>query len=122
MKYPNTSDSDYEVPDNTPVAIPTRLRLPQTRTEQMRAFIRSEMSRMADDQGHETFEEADDLEPDDDEPMPYSAYELHNLEPAVTEPPNPLKDGVKAEGPPPVDPAAKPEGTPPPVQGVDDGS
>lgn len=57
----------YEIPDNTPVSIPTRLRLPQSRTDQIRQFIRAELSRQALDQGHETFSEADDFELDDGE-------------------------------------------------------
>lgn len=101
-------NQDFEPVDNTPVEIPTRLRLPQSRTDQMRRFIREEMSRHVADQGHETFAEADDIEPDDEENMPMSPYELMELEP-----PAPLQTDVKAEGQPPVDPAAKPEGKPP---------
>lgn len=55
----------FEVPDNTPVEVPTRLRLPQTRASQIQAFIRAELSRQALDQGHESFDEANDLDVDD---------------------------------------------------------
>lgn len=93
--------------DNTPVEIPTRLRLPQSRTDQMRAFIREEMSRQSAEQGHETFAEADDLEPDDEEAMPYTPYEMQELEP-----PSPPASVQEREAQPPVDPAASSEGNP----------
>ena len=99
----------YEPVDNTPVEIPTRLRLPQSRTEQIRQFIREEMSRASAESGHETFEEADDLEPDEEEVMPYSAYELADLEPPL-EPPAPFAKPVEAEGQPPAIPAASSKG------------
>lgn len=105
--------SDFEPVDNTPVEIPTRLRLPQSRTDQMRAFIRHELSMRADEEGHESFEEADDIEPDDEEALPYTRYELNELEP-VAEPTTPLQNGVQAEGPAPVDPAPSSEGKDPP--------
>lgn len=119
---PGANPADYEVLDNTPVALPTRLRLPQNRTDQIRAFIRQEMSRSALEAGHETFEEADDIEPDDDDALPLTRYELMELEPPVPEPPTPLKKPVKAVGQPPADPAAMPEVTPPPSHGDGDGS
>lgn len=97
----------YQTVDTTPVEIPTRLRLPQTRTDQIRAYIREELSRAQADQGQETFEEADDLEPDDEEYLAYSPYEERELEP-----PAPLQNGVAPVGAQPADPAAKPEGTP----------
>lgn len=62
------NEQGYEIPDNTPVEMPTRLRLPQTRASQIQGFIRQEMSRQAQEQGHETFEEANDLDVDDGSP------------------------------------------------------
>lgn len=112
--------SDFEPVDNTPVEIPTRLRLPQSRTDQIRQFIRMELSRQADSSGHETFEEADDLEPDDDGDMPLTRYELMELEPPA--PAEPLSTNpVEAEGQPPAVPAASSE-VPPvsvPTGGID---
>lgn len=110
--------SDYEYPDNTPVEIPTRLRLPQSRTDQIRQFIREEMSRASSEQGHETFEEADDLEPDDDESTPFTRYELMDLEPPVSEPTPPLQNGVQPEGQAPANPAPNPAG----IEGDNNGS
>ena len=91
--------TDFEPVDNTPVEIPTRLRLPQSRTDQIRAFIRAELSAQSQAQGHESFEEADDIEPDDEDGLPYTPYELADLEP-----PSPAKP-VEAVGRAPVDPA-----------------
>lgn len=64
----------YEVPDPRPVEMPSRLRLPQNRADQIRSFIRSELSRQAEDQGHESFQEADDF--DMEEVDFSSAYEV----------------------------------------------
>jgi hypothetical protein len=97
-------DPVFQTIDDTPVEIPTRLRLPQNRTDQMRAFIRHEMSLAAQQQGQESFEEADDVEPDDEEDMPLSRYEAMLLEPTI-----PLQNGVQAEGPAPADPAPSSE-------------
>ncbi|AZL82755.1 hypothetical protein [Apis mellifera associated microvirus 48] len=94
----------YQTLDDTPVSMPTRLRLPQSRTEQIRQYVREEMSRAAAEQGHESFEEADDFSLDDEEDMPLSPYELAMLEPTP-----PLQNGVSAEGAPPVGPAATSE-------------
>lgn len=103
---------DFEPVDDTPVSIPTRLKLPQSRTDQMREFIRREMSIQAAEQGEETFEEADDFEIDEED-TPLTRYEMLYLEPPAEEPAPPLQNGVKAEGQPPDVPAASPEGNPP---------
>lgn len=99
--------NDYEPVDNTPVGIPTRLRLPQSRTDQIRSFIRQELSNQALEQGHETFEEADDFEIDEED-SPLSPYELHDLEPPA--PPDPVTaKPPEAAGQPPAVPAASSE-------------
>lgn len=79
----------YQSLDNTPVQMPTRLKLPQTRTDQIRSFIREEISRAAHDRGVETFEEADDFDLEDMEAEPLSRYEQMLLEPPVQEEKNP---------------------------------
>jgi len=103
----------YEIPDNTPVSLPTRLRMPKSRTEQIRAMIRQEFSRAAADQGHETFEEADDLElPDGEEWV--SPYE-NDFEPPILE--SLSSGGGLEEGgvTPPGDPVKPGEGVQPPA-------
>lgn len=113
--------AEYERVDDTPVELPTRLRLPQSRTDQMRAFIRHELSLQAQDQGHESFEEADDFEIDEED-APLSKYELMDLEPpAPPELTPPLQNSVEAVGQPPVDPAASSEEPASPSPGGSDG-
>lgn len=104
----------YEIPDNTPVEMPTRLRLPQSRVDQIRQFIRQELSLQAEGDGYETFEEANDLEPDDEDYQPLTAYELADLEPAAPEDQPPASSG-EPEGQRPADPAASSE-VPAPTQ------
>lgn len=62
-----------EVLDPTPVAIPLKYTRMSRHNETIRQMIRSELSRVAEDAGHETFEEADDFEIDDLDPT--SPYE-----------------------------------------------
>lgn len=84
----------YEIPDNTPVEIPTRLRLPPNRILEMRALIRQEMSAEAALSGHETFEESDDFDlPDVDRTSPFE----NEFEPKLSEDPfyNPAKPDVQ---------------------------
>lgn len=107
--------AEFERVDNTPVEIPTRLRLPQSRTDQIREFIRYELSRQSEENGRETFEEADDLEPDDEE-LPYSAYEMQELEPSA-----PFEKPGEAVGQPPAVPAASSEGIPDDKKETSDG-
>lgn len=95
------NEQGYEIPDNTPVSIPTRLRLPASRTEQIRAFIRSELSYQSTSQGQETFSEADDFDLPDGEPWA-SPYEETFDPPAFTEggsPGDPVKPGEGAVPP-----------------------
>ena len=69
------NEQGYEVPDQTPVSLPTRLRLPQSRAAQIQGFIRAELSRAASDKGFETFEESNDLEVGENEQFGITAYE-----------------------------------------------
>lgn len=122
---------EYEHLDTTPVEMPTRLRLPQSRTDQIRQFIREEISRKSAHEGQETFEEADDIEPDDEGDLPLSPYELQELEPPASPshgspakpgsgaaiagarvPPQPKPTGeAAADRPLPTDGSTKPEVT-----------
>ena len=68
--------SEWFDPDEPPVAVPVRFSRPANLTEQIRAVIRGELSRQAGNQGHESFEEADDFDVDDDYD-PRSPWELN---------------------------------------------
>lgn len=89
----------FELPDPTPVSVP--LYPPQLSLDQRIAmFVRGEMSRRVAEEGHESYEEADDFDVDE-EPDPLSAYELPEARPE-------WPGGVKDEdGDPPPDPSKK---------------
>lgn len=65
----------YEKLDATPVAIPMKFKRPETLAEQVRNVLRGEMSRYAENQGFESFEEADDFDVED-EYNPRSPHEM----------------------------------------------
>lgn len=55
-----------ELPDPTPVGIPVGLKRPPTLQEQIKAMVRTQLSQQMQQQGYETFEEAEDFDVDDD--------------------------------------------------------
>lgn len=69
----------HEVPDPTPVEVPLHLRRPASIQDDIKRMVREELSRAAADAGEETFEEADDFSVDDD-PDPFSQYELSAMQ------------------------------------------
>lgn len=108
-------EKGYEIPDNTPVEIPSRLRLGVSRAVRMRNFIRHELSRSAAESGSESFEEADDFSLDDGEEWS-SPYEADFDPPLLAEPVLAGGPGV-AGGPQAPGGAAKPqEGVQPPAE------
>lgn len=64
-----------EYVDPTPINVPIHLKRPDTLAEQVRRLVRGEISRQAQAEGHETFEEADDFDTGEDEDI-RSPYEL----------------------------------------------
>lgn len=77
--------------DATPVELPTRLSMPVSRADQIREFIRHEVSMQASVQGHESFEEADDFSLDEDQPL--TPYELAMLDGEI----QPIVDRILAD-------------------------
>lgn len=69
-----------QVPDRTPVAIPARRRIDTQSLDEMRRLIREEMSREAMDRGAESFEEANDFDVGDDEPLPVSRHRFTEMQ------------------------------------------
>lgn len=55
-----------EIPDQTPIEVPLQFRGGESMEDRLRRIIRTEMSRHAQDNGHETWEEANDFEISDD--------------------------------------------------------
>lgn len=56
----------HEVPDPTPLRIPSGFRRPETLQEQVARLVRGSISREAADAGFETFEESEDFDVDDE--------------------------------------------------------
>jgi len=70
-----------EINDDRPIFVPGHVR-PLSITEQIQRLMRVELSRQAMEQGEETFQEADDLEPDDD-PDDLSRYQQMEPDPGI---------------------------------------
>ncbi len=112
-----TLEAEYynrsEVLDNTPIEIPVGYELPESLADQMRRFIREEVSAARDeDQG--SFEDEDDFE--DDEPL-LTNFELTDMQEVEeilredTDQPPAEKEAETAENPPQED-AKKPVPSP----------
>lgn len=105
-------EKGWEIPDQTPVAIPVRIQ--RYERDHIREIIRQELSRQAEDDGFETWEDADDFDVGDDFD-PYSPYEEEfdpstgaslwdNQSPSADAPPDPPPPPPGGEGgPAPVD-------------------
>lgn len=65
----------HEIPDPNPVELPLGMKRPETLAEQVQRLVRTSMSAHAAMHGMETFEEAEDLEVDEDFD-PYTPYEV----------------------------------------------
>jgi hypothetical protein len=89
-----------EIPDQTPLEAPFAVRKPESIEDMIRRFVRTEASRIAEKEGYESFEEADDFseDPDDEVEDPYSQYYVHETEmaPLDSETPESL-DGSPGE-------------------------
>lgn len=68
-------DRGREIPDKSVVEVPLKFSRPLTIQEEIKRFVRTEMSRQAAEGGFETFEEAEDFDVDEDEDF-RSPYEL----------------------------------------------
>lgn len=97
----------HEVVSDEPKALPVSMK-PRSHFDQIREFIRQEVSRQAVAEGKETFEEADDFEVGDDYD-PSSPWELSDDQAYYkpSEPPAPEPIGSPEGGLPPED-APKP--------------
>lgn len=64
MRY---NELGQECPDDTPVEVPLGMKRPPTLQEQIQMMVRTQLSRAAERNGHETFEESNDFDVDDDD-------------------------------------------------------
>lgn len=96
----------HEYLDDTPLGLPTKFKR-QSWIDNMREFVRSEMSRQADSLEAETFDEADDFWVDDDDTLPRTQYELEaDQEYYVPPAPEPKPDPAPGSATPSPAPAA----------------
>lgn len=73
---PTAQDADgHELPDPRPLVMPSGFRRPETLAEQVQRLVRTHISRQAQEQGEESFEEAEDFDIDDDQAEPNTPYE-----------------------------------------------
>ena len=101
-----------EIPDEVPVAPPLGYIRQPSMVEHMREMVRSELLRReALSAGFESFDEADDFDVPDEDPLEFSGYEYE----AVFEPPVPDRP-VRPEddSPKPAEPAPAPAPSPAP--------
>lgn len=74
--------AEMETPDPTPMAVPARIaRLGEpSHVADVRRLVEQYLSQRAHDEGHETIDEADDLEIEDDpDALPWSRYEIQEM-------------------------------------------
>lgn len=91
------NDDGHEVPDSTPVAIPSHFKRPETLQEQIRRLVRSEQfNQEREAAGEETFDEADDFMVDDDFD-PSTPYEVF-FDPVLDREVSPAEFEKNAEG------------------------
>jgi hypothetical protein len=97
-KFAGLTDDGLELPDPTPVAIPVHLRVPESMDSRIARIVSHSLSKAAQEQGFETFEEADDFDIDDDPIDPETPWEkdhdlatAHAAERGVVSPPTPAQ-------------------------------
>ena len=69
----------YEVPDPTPIEIPVELR-DMSLVDEIKEYVRGEMMLRQEDEGMETFEEANDFDMEEEEPELVSSYEFDEMD------------------------------------------
>ncbi len=107
---------DQEHPDPVPIAVPVGYDLPPTMDELIRQYVRQEVSQQASADGMGTFEEEDDFELTEHNPLPLGNFDVNEFEmdsdPDMPEvaPVEPEPGGTPPSDPPPVDGAPAPPG------------
>lgn len=97
------NERGHEVPDPTPVEIATTLKKPESMEDMIRRFVRVEGSRVAAKEEKESFEEANDFEPEEsDEDQMDTLYTVPDMIPEL----NPDGFVEKLDGP---EPGQEPE-------------
>lgn len=68
-----------QIPDTRPVETPLNFRAPPTINQMIQQMVRTELSKNAQEQGFESFEESEDFDIEDD-PDPVSDYEFIEMQ------------------------------------------
>lgn len=109
-----------QVPDPRPVEVPAGLGRPLSLHDEIKRFVRMELSRAAQAQALETFEENDDFDVEDEEELPLSDYEVREMaaEPGDRDAdPPPAPNGADRKAPAPASSAVSGgSGEEPPVK------
>jgi hypothetical protein len=100
-------DIPNETPDDTPKHIPG-LEKPLTLREEMRRFVKEELSRVARENDDPTFEEEDDFDEDDPDADLLSPYTVHELTPEEGDIPDDLEGNPEIDKEPQSPPAEPP--------------
>lgn len=103
----------HEVLDSEPLAVPLQFRQ-RSYFDQVREFIKRELSAQSADKGQETFEEADDFDVGDDydpsSPWELTADQEYFREDLIKAKSGDLSPGVPPQGQTPVDKSGSPDG------------
>ncbi len=70
-------ENGHEIPDSRPLAVPVGFERPETLAEQVQRLVRGGLSRAAEADGFESFEDAEDFDIDDEPDDPSTIYETH---------------------------------------------
>lgn len=74
-----------EILDPTPVEMPVGMKRPESLQQMIQRLVRAQISQAAVDDGHESFEEANDFDIDEDDDLPLTVYEQMGEEPGYAE-------------------------------------
>lgn len=92
------NDLGQEIPDPTPVAMPIGYERPESMESMIARMVRIHISKQAQEDGFESFEEAEDFyAEDDDEELPQSQYQFNDMQEEYLVRP-PKKEVVKNDG------------------------
>lgn len=92
------NDLGQEIPDPTPVAMPLGYERPESMESMIARMVRLHISKQAQEDGFETFEEAEDFyAEDDDEELPQTQYQFNDMQEEYLVRP-PKKEVVKDDG------------------------
>ncbi len=113
---PFTDINNKEHPDPTPVELPLNQRkTPLTLAQDMKRFVREELSLAADERGAETMEESDDFNVDDDPNDLENAMSEYEMDDMQEEEPLDVPEDAPKTDPLPEEPAVTAEPEPLPV-------